>query len=139
MTKAISNTDDVIDSRDVIERIAELKAEFTENTEGDNGDDFSMSEDDWAFGLGEYDAHELVTLMELAEEGESLADWVHGETLIHDSYFEDYAEQLAEDCGMIDREAGWPLTYIDWERAAEALRQDYTQIDFDGETYWARS
>lgn len=27
---------------------------------------------------------------------------------------------------------------IDWERAAEELRMDYTAVDFDGVTYWVR-
>lgn len=43
-------TDDVLDSRDIIERIDELIAEFTDATETDPEPD--MSEDDWAFGLG---------------------------------------------------------------------------------------
>lgn len=139
-----SNTDDVIDSRSIIERIEAFKAEFTDATttdekpDGDNGDDFAMSEDDWAFGLGEEGAAELVALLELAEQGELFSEWPDGMTLIRDSYFRDYAEQLAEDIGAIDPNAGWPLFYIDWERAADALRMDYSSIEFDGVTYWAR-
>lgn len=38
--------------------------------------------------------------------------------------FEVYAQELAEDCGMIDPDAGWPNSYIDWERAARDLMMD---------------
>lgn len=116
----ISNTQDIIDSRDVIARIEELQDQ----------DDLTMHNDD---------REELHALLDLAEEGESLSDWEYGETLIHDNYFDEYAEQLAEDIGLIDPEAGWPLNCIDWERAADLLRQDYTEISFGGEIYWGRS
>lgn len=60
-------------------------------------------------------------------------------TLIADSYFEEYAEQLADEIGAIDRDAGWPLNFIDWGAAAEALKADYTTIYFDGDEYLIRS
>jgi hypothetical protein len=136
----LDNTEDVIDSRDVIQRLEELKIEWAVTT-GEDADDFSLSEDDWSVGLGWDGAVEIVALLELADQGASLADWEYGETLIRDSYFEEYAQQLAEDIGAIDSDAslGWPLGYIDWERAAEALQMDYTPIEFDGVTYWARA
>lgn len=62
-----------------------------------------------------------------------------GVTLIRDSYFESYARELAEDIGAIKSDLGWPYDYIDWERAADALKQDYSSIDFDGVEYWVRS
>mgnify|MGYP001610086472 CR=1 FL=1 len=63
-----------------------------------------------------------------------------GVQLIRASYFETYAEELAEDIGAIDRklEGQWPYNHIDWKAAAEELMQDYTEIDFDGVTYWYR-
>ena len=66
-------------------------------------------------------------------------DWHHGECLIRESYFEDYAQELAEDIGAIDPNAHWPNDCIDWERAARELQYDYTAVDFDGVTYWIRS
>ena len=61
-----------------------------------------------------------------------------GVQLIADSYFEDYARDFAEDCGMLDRNATWPQTCIDWEQAARELRMDYTSVEIDGHTYWYR-
>lgn len=87
----------------------------------------------------ENDDDELHALLELQNEADGCADWRHGEALIRDSYFETYAQQLADDIGAISRDAKWPTNHIDWEAAAEELKQDYTSVDFDGTTYWIRS
>jgi antirestriction protein len=118
MTREISNSEDIIDSRDVIERIAELT------------EDEDRTEDE---------TEELEALSALADNAEGYApDWRYGETLIRDSYFVTYAQELADDIGAIDSKASWPLTCIDWEQAARDLRMDYTAVDFGGVTYWVR-
>ncbi len=82
------------------------------------------------------DAEELKALQALDEEGrDATSEWVHGEVLIRDSYFEDYAQQFA----AIDRNAEWPVNCIDWKQAAEQLQQDYSSVNFDGQDYWIRS
>lgn len=131
----ISNMDDMIDSRSVIERIEELEAERDEYQERDLTEPLTLS---WSQAHDD-DAAELVALKALAEEAEGCADWKYGEALIRDSYFRDYAEQLADDIGAINSEARWPNNCIDWERAAGELQMDYTSVDFDGITYWIRS
>lgn len=130
----VDNTEDIIDSRDVIARIAQLQAirEPGPVPEGILEDDDYETDQDLLF-------HELAALEKLAEEGESLPDWQYGETLIRDSYFVEYAQELAEDIGAIGRDNQWPLYCIDWEQAARDLQMDYTSLDFDGVTYWARS
>lgn len=42
---------------------------------------------------------------------------------------EDFAEEMAESCGMIDKSLNWPYTCIDWERAARELMYDYTESE----------
>jgi hypothetical protein len=132
MRREISNSDDIIDSRDVITRIEELRDEIESAEIPDNeigGPNDSMDEK----------RAELATLEALAEETEGYAtDWRHGETLIRDSYFKDYAMQLAEDIGAIDRAAAWPNSCIDWEQAARELQTDYTAVEFGDVTYWVR-
>ncbi len=118
MTKTISNYDDVIDSREIIARIDELEG---------MGDD--IDEDDKA---------ELARLKALAEEAESSPDWRFGETLIRDSYFTEYAQELAEDCCNMPKEQKWPLYCIDWEQAANDLKMDYMEVEFGDITYWIR-
>lgn len=117
-TNEITNVKDIIDSRDVIARIEDLQ-------ETDNLDD--------------EEKEELKTLLSLAKEAEGCApDWLYGEALIRDSYFTEYAQQLAEDCGMVSEDAKWPNNHLDWDAAAEELQQDYASVDFDGVTYWIR-
>ena len=134
---AIDNTEDIIDSRDIIERIEELEAICLPVRNVETGEDeldpsYTESEREDA-------AEELATLKAVAVVGEDyIADWEHGEALIRDSYFEDHARELAHDCGMVDEKVRWPMDHIDWEAVAETLKQDYTELDFDGVTYWAR-
>lgn len=163
----ISNSDDVIDSRDITDRIEELESErgdlesaveaaqeaLDEAEEAAKGDETgettadvnsaSMALEDASQALREFDdspaGEELATLRKLAEDGANYADdWEYGVTLIRDSYFQEYAEELADDIGAIDKKAGWPLNCIDWEAAADQLKMDYTAIEFDGVTYWVR-
>jgi hypothetical protein len=129
MTHTISSSDDVIDSRDVIERIEELTDERDDAAEA-GGDELAAWEQ-------EYGA-ELKALESLAEEASGSPDWQHGETLIRDSYFKQYAEEFASDIGRISGDMEWPLCHIDWDAAAEDLKQDYTSVEFDGVTYWIR-
>ena len=118
MTTEITNSQDIIDSRDIIARIADLE----EDT------DLDVSEVD-----------ELEALKALAKEGEGCGDWEHGEALIRDSYFEEYAQEMACSTGAISNDAQWPTSHIDWPSAADALRMDYMEVDFDGEAYQMRA
>lgn len=150
-TKEINNNQDIIDSRDVIARLKELESQREDAAETASDVDFEgekwspeglpnviVASDDWS----EDEENEYQALKRLCDEAEGYApDWHHGETLIRDSYFEQYAEQLAEDIGAIDPKLSncWPYTCIDWERAARELQQDYTSIEFGDVTYWVRS
>lgn len=73
------------------------------------------------------------------DEGEGATDWMYGACFIREEYFEEYAQQLAEDIGTITPAASWPLTYIDWKAAAHALAQDYSSVSFLGYDYYVRA
>ena len=133
MDRTISNMDDIIDSRDVLARIEELRDEI-EAYDEERLERMATDADEMG---GE--RVELAALEALADEAEGCGDWEYGETLIRDSYFENYAEELANDIGAINAEATWPNNCIDWERAARELQMDYTSVEFDGVTYWLRS
>jgi len=127
-----SNTDSVIDSRDIIERIEELQAERDTYDEerGEERDPWTAAQPD--------DAAELAALEKLAKECEEYAeDWNVGTTLIRHSYFTEYARELVEDCGYISPELPHWIE-IDWTATAENVRADYTSVDFDGALYWVR-
>lgn len=66
-------------------------------------------------------------------------EFFYGETLIPEKDFQNYAQQLAEDVGAYDSNASWPMNHIDWEAAADALREDYSEVVFEGITYLFRA
>ena len=138
--RSISHHDDIIDSRDIIERIEELEGEQSDLLGCAVGPE-DLGDDARAEYLAWEDEHgaELDTLRKLAEEASGSPDWQYGEALIRDSYFEDYAQELAEDIGAVKRDASWPNNCIDWAQAARELKMDYFSVDFDGVEYWIRS
>lgn len=131
-TKEITNSDDYIDIRDVIARFEELETEL----------DDAHSDDETNEALdfrAEFD--NLKELLEqLAGNGgdEKWRGAWYPIGLVRESYFEDFARQEAEDLDLIKSDARWPYTCIDWEQAAEELKQDYSNVDFDGVEYLYR-
>lgn len=135
----ISNTDDIIDSRDVIARIDELRETLADRHEEESGGEASGELEAFLANDDSEEARELRALEALADEASGYADdWRHGAALVRDSYFRDYAMELAEDLDLIPRDAKWPATCIDWDQAARELQMEYTSVDFDGVTYWIR-
>jgi len=139
----IENTEDIIDSRDVIARIEELENERDDYTAPNKDGYQTMIGADWAADNPE-DAAELKAIKELAQEAEDSPDWIHGETLIRRSYFVDYISELIHDCFELPKEMNsgrWPYRHmtIDYEAAANEAEQDYMSVDFDGVEYLIRS
>jgi len=153
----IDNTQDTIDVRDVIARFEELEAELQERHEAGQ---FMSDFDDWitnsidnsapvlaAFEDGDQvqsDIEEFYKLRELLDDlkGQGGDEEWRGAwypvTLVKDDYFKEYAQGLAEDIGAVPKDLSWPACHIDWDAAADALQNDYTSVDYDGETYWTR-
>jgi len=148
----ISNKDDVIDSRDVIERIEELALTqiqvFNEQQSIEGDDDMCIEEDDYnnnhfrnwlKEGEGiDIDRDELILLLELQDQCEELSDWEHGETLVHADYWVDYVYDLLRECGDLPKEIPHYIK-IDWEATANNIEQDYMRVDFGGEEYLIRN
>lgn len=186
MTKEITNSDNIIDSRDVIARIEELVAgrpiEWEETDTGMIGRHDGLSQEvvihqhddppgsfllefdgeinaedgtqvvyltleeaqgdaeslSCIFFNSEEEKEELASLEALASEGEdATSDWKHGATLIVDHYFQNYAEEFVKDIGDMPSKIPSYIV-VDWAATAENIQQDYTAVDFDGETYWVR-
>lgn len=119
MKTTISNTDDTIDSRDIIERLAEL-------------------EDQCELSYLDYDEYEeYAALYSIAEECEDIAsDWLYGEQLIRRPYFEQYMDEMIEYCYELPKDMPyWMSIKLDYN----ALEQDYSSVDFDGVEYLIRS
>ncbi len=92
-------------------------------------------------GLDDDETKELETLETLLDELEGCGgdeqwegNW-YPVTLIRDSYFEEYMDELLEDIGDIPKDLPSYLTIsVDYR----ALQMDYSSVEFDGETYWYR-
>jgi hypothetical protein len=115
-----------IDLRELAEELEELNGRHLENEESG--------------GLDDEELERRNALLELERDlGGSLSIYADNEpTAIAEEDFEEYAQELAEECGMIDPKSQM-RHYIDWERFAEDLKHDYTQFDFEGGTYLVRT
>lgn len=151
-TREISNSDDVLDSRNVIARIEELEAErkaiADERQELSEGDDVAGLSPEDVERLAELDqdltdwdddnGEELADLKAFAAEGEQYAaDWKHGATLIRGTYFTEYCEDLCEDTWGLPKDLPGFIV-IDWEATARNLKHDYTEIEWAGVAYLVR-
>ena len=122
-TQEITNSADCIDTRDVLERLEYLASEVE------------------SLAIEDEEIDELARLACLIDSvsdvsGDAVED---GASLIRDSYFKEYAEELADDIGAINKDASWPNDCIDWDQAARELQMDYSSVDFGGVEYWVRS
>ena len=119
-------TADVTDSRDIIARIEQVKSDLDQaRVDGNDTTDLEA---------------ELKALEEFAEEASEYApDWHYGETIIHEDYFTQYAQELSDELSLGDGAmARWPFTHIDWEAAADELKMDYSVVGFNGIVYYIR-
>lgn len=121
--------EDILHSNDVMERIAEIE---------DALDADYPRDPDLADERAEAEA-ELATLQAFADEAKGyMSDWDYGDSLIRDSYFLRYAQELAEEIGVLNSISDWPTYHIDWTEAANDLQMDFAAVELDGVVYWAR-
>ncbi len=87
---------------------------------------------------------ELEALESVVEQASAYTEEQEDIVLIRDSYFTEYARDLAKNTVSLPNDDPllswdtWPLSCIDWERAARQLQTDYSSVEFDGVTYWVR-
>jgi len=60
--------------------------------------------------------------------------------LIREDDFAEYAKEFADDFGFVSRRAdeGWLYGCIDWNKAAESLKEDFFDIEIEGVDYLYR-
>lgn len=145
MSKEIEKSE-VIDSRDVIERIGDLESDLE-----DLYDEYAEATpnhaafETWLRAAAidrecdyQDDAIELMELQAFAQSAQNYSpDWEYGSTLIREDYFVEYCKELLADIGDIPREIP-DYIVIDWEATSENLKVDYTEVDFGGVTYYVR-
>lgn len=123
--------EDVFDTREVEERIAELELEYGPE-EGDGIDTLHLEK------MDEDEHEEYRALIQFREDVQDVTrEWDSGETLIADDYFEVFTEEWASDLGEIPRDfPAWIV--IDWAETADNLKQDYESVTLNGVDYWVR-
>lgn len=133
--------EDVFDSRDIQEWIDELESEL---------DDYQTDRNEWEGAYPAVRGEEPTPPDDLDAKRETLKalheirdacgrEWVHGVGYYRDSYFKDYAQELAEECGYCGNQKDNPLFQcIDWDKWAEMVQQDYSSIEVGGVTFWYR-
>ena len=117
---------DVLDSRDLLDELKTLKKEKELNKKLN-------------IDVMDYEEERIEAIEELIEEvGED--NFKMGVTFIRDNYWEQYCEDMAYDCGYLDRQDDYnPLHYhIDWQGWADAVAMDYSQTEFNGDDYYWR-
>lgn len=133
----ISPGDNLIDMRSVDERVLELEAilEIEARHEAkqlkdrlDNGE-WVGEEDDEQPDPDEVE--ELLSLHELQDAYDG-----HDPVLIHEDHFVEYAQQKAEDIGAVEDAHRWPADHINWDEAADALKMDYSSLEWRDHTYY---
>jgi hypothetical protein len=149
----------VTDTRDLIEYKEYLESEILDaytdwaeshNEHKDEGTEdleipYSFDEiefiDEEAFTIGIQDTiDEYEAIRDFCQELEGYGDFEHGETLIAEDYFEEYAKELTKDCGYIpDNLPSYIENNIDWEGVADDLKLDYTEAYFEGIAYLMRA
>lgn len=145
----------VIDTRDILSRWEELTEElqsletaveeaqelfdgFDGSSEeyasiGESVAEAEAAKTDW----NEENGEELTQLGKIVDEiGEDTCR--DGSTLIADSHFKRYAQELADEIGAINSDASWPMNCIDWDQAVRELQMDYSSITIDGHDWWVR-
>lgn len=143
-----SNSDDIIDVRDIITRIEELEPVVSALIGIDNDEEPTQFAEAVAI-VPEDDDSVIEDVAELQKLYELMADlcgtggdeqwrgdW-YPVTMIRDSYFTDAMIELCQDIGDLPKDIPGYLV-IDWEATAGNLKADYTSVEFSGVTYWVR-
>lgn len=124
---------DYFDSREVVERIAHLNERIDRY-----GDMFTASE------MAHVRLERLVlhTLLEELAEHFPPTKWMDvrtdtncGVSGFAEHYAVEYAEEYAYDTGAVERDS-WIESFIDWEKAADSLKEDYMEVEILGSTFY---
>ena len=145
----------ILDTRDLQERLDEL-AELKEAVESAQAlvdelmtSDLAAAQPDFDEKLDEarteldtacveFDSSEQKELEELESLCDEIPEWHEGTQLIPVDDFVDYCQELCEDIGDIPKEIPSYIV-IDWEATAKNLAADYSECEYQGESYYYRS
>lgn len=141
------NAERYIDVSDLTDRAEDLESELETIKDETGGPEAEMSLEDWieSLDVSRHPFKDTIeeaqalrdTLEELRGNGgdhQWRGDWYPAQ-LIHEDAFEEYMDEMLEDCGEIPKNLP---CYLKIEVDYAALQQDYTTIEIDGEAYLYR-
>lgn len=83
---------------------------------------------------------EYEDIRDFVDELEGYGDFDHGETIIHEDFFEEYCKELCEEIGDIPKDLpGYIENNIDWGGVADDLRMDYMTATYQRSDYYMRA
>lgn len=129
---------DIVGRQEIEQRLWELETErdellneTCENLTEEQDEDTVREETALIWEKQTDEGQEWRTLTDVLEE---MGD---ADYLIAEVHFSDYVEEMLKDCGDIPRDLPWYVE-IDWETTAQNVRQDYSELEWDGHTYLYR-
>lgn len=133
----------LLDSRELVERRDELleekgvaDLEVDDDIDEDEANTEVLDAVGKLNGFTEEQQDELDELESVISEiGEDNADC--GVTLIPESEFVEYVDELLRDCGELPQDFPHYIV-IDWEATADNIKQDYSTLSFERVTYLYR-
>lgn len=144
MSYALS--DEVIDTRDIATHIRDIITEL-EDQSTDALDQYDREQNlatlaVYATTLEEF-AHIIGRPISEGDDYDGMADdfdhlaYMAGGTMVREDYFTEYAKDLCEQIGDVPADLpDWFV--IDWQKTADNLAQDYTEVMHAGATYLFR-
>ncbi|TXG86163.1 MAG: hypothetical protein E6R13_01010 [Spirochaetes bacterium] len=135
-----------IDSRDLIEERDNLKEQILDdfndrfNTELDDFDEIeTYLNDDERDDFKSYWEDEYQQIDDIDEvEDEVGSEFEYGCTLIEEDDFVEYVREMLVDIGCISKDFPTWIE-IDWSATAENVKQDYSELEYKGDTYYFRA
>ena len=70
---------------------------------------------------------------------DNVSEFSFGATLIEDDEFEDYCRDLVNDCYDLGNVPGFIKDNINWSGIASDLSVDYSEVNYQGESYLVRA
>jgi len=136
----------VLDTRDLIERRDELKQSvldsfletfehYEERTESFEDILFNEEEiQDWKEDWSD----EIDEICQIDNIEDTLgSEFEYGITLVREDYWEDYVEDLLVEIGYLPKDLPCWIE-IDWASTAYNVKQDYDEIEYQGDMYFGR-
>jgi len=132
-----------LNGSDLLDELDELRDEYTDlkETLGYATIDVAEDPDNEEYREIEKDAREALNTWDSLDRMQMLKDIecyiTRYSLLIDDLYINEYVEESCLSSGEVPDELPWYIKdSIDWKQVASYVSMDYTEIEFDGTTYY---